>query len=213
MRKHELEMKEVLNELEVDATESAFLNHEVNRSHFERHQEQSIDFTVWQQEAKDHEQLLSSLKQLVIEEERLTEAHLDLQRKSSEKKQKIDELRQQQEHLERWFTEQKQALTDQVFAWIGQHSELQFSTEQLQEKARLLEGLYENNRYEDVREKLLAAINEQIARLKTEESIIHKAIEDKQQEIFDTETELTHWKTLKMAHPDRAQDTQEFRKT
>ncbi|MFC5587387.1 TIGR02680 family protein [Sporosarcina soli] len=211
LQKNKTDVQNALGELELDATESAFIQHTENDAHYQRHREQSIDFTLWLQEAKAHERLLTTLKELVAEEQRLTENHLLLQRQSSDKKQHVDNLLQQQEHLEQWFTEQKQLLTNHVFGWIERHPELQFSDEQIQNIARLLGGLYETNRYDDVREQLLTAINSRVTAVQTNASITKNAIVEIEKIIEQAKNELHHWKTLKMPHPDRADDTNTFR--
>ncbi|WP_299088786.1 TIGR02680 family protein [uncultured Metabacillus sp.] len=212
LRKQETVVKDVLEELHLDAEEAAFPLHEVNVNDFERQKEDEFDFTVWIQEAGNHDRLLTSLKQLAEEEARLSEEHLRLGRLSSEKKQEIDELRKEQDHLEQWFTEQKQQLEHEVFSWIEHHPKLLFSNERLQEIARSLQGLYEVNRYDDVREQLFTAINDYVAEMKTEKNLTEKRKVTKEQEIEIVKDELHQWKTMKIANPERAKDTEEFRK-
>ncbi|MRX74157.1 TIGR02680 family protein [Bacillus lacus] len=207
----ESEMSSLLEELQLDAGESAFEQHRANVNDFERHQHDSFDFSVWLKEAKGHENLLASLKELADQEQRLIEEHERLQRDSSEKKKKIDEMRKEQDHTEAWFTEQKHRLEDQVFTWIQQHPNLAFPNEQQQEIARALQGLYELNRFDDIRGKLLSSISDYEAKVKADRAIAMEKKEMKQLEIDGAEKELLHWKTLKIPNPDRAHGTVEFR--
>ncbi|MED4228725.1 TIGR02680 family protein [Neobacillus cucumis] len=202
---------EVLDELAYDAEESAFTQHEVNANDLERHQSEEFDFSVWIQEINHHEQLLSSLKQLADEEVRLFEDHNRLQRQSSEKKKEIDELRKNLDHLAEWFTEEKQKLEQQLFVWMDEHPKLVFSTERMQTIARLMEGLYEDNRYEQVREQLFVVLNDYHANLLAEKNLLEKSIDDKNIEIVTAKDDLHYWKTLKMPNPERARDTDIFR--
>jgi uncharacterized protein (TIGR02680 family) len=211
LQEQEENVADILEELKVDATEAAFAGHEINRHDFERHQADTFDFSVWTGEARGHEQLLTSIKGLVEEDARLTEEHNRLQRQSSEKKKEIDELRKAQDHLEQWFTEEKQTLEHQVFTWIEEHPKLAFSNDQRQGVARSLQGLYETNVYEDVREKLLSAIHEYTADIKSERSLTEKQKREKEQEIDSAKEELHFRKTMKMPNPDRAKDTEAFR--
>ena len=204
-------MDEVLEELAYDAEESAFSQHEVNADDLKRHQQEEFDFSVWIQEINHHEQLLSSLKQLADEEVRLLEEHNRLQRQSSEKKKEIDELRKNLDHLAEWFTEEKQKLEQQLFSWMEEHPKLVFSTERMQMIARLIEGLYEENRYEQVREQLFAVLNDYRANLLAEKNLLEKSIADKNSEISTAKDDLHYWKTLKMANPERVHDTDVFR--
>jgi uncharacterized protein (TIGR02680 family) len=208
---HESDMEDLREELQFDAEEAAFSQHEVNVHDFERHQHEEFDFSVWIQEIGAHELLLTRLKGLADEECRLLEEHNRLQRQSSDKKKEVDELRKNLDHLGAWFTEEKQRLEHQVFTWIEQHPKLIFSKESLQEIARSIEGLYEENRYDQVRESLVAAINEYIMDKRTKKNLMESSIEGKKQELEEAKAELHHWRTLKMPNPDRAKDTEAFR--
>ncbi len=207
----EKRMDEVCEELQYNAEESAFSQHEVNSQDLERHQQEEFDFSIWDKEITRHEQLLSSLKQLADEQERLFEDHILLQSQSSEKKMEIDDLRKNLDHLAEWFTEEKQKLEQQVFTWMEEHPKLVFSTERRQEMARMLEGLYEENRYEQVREQLFAGINDYKAKLLTDKNLLEKSMDDKNKEMEAARDDLHYWKTLKVPNPERANDTDVFR--
>jgi len=213
LRQHEHGIREMLDELALDAEEAAFSQHEVNAGDFGRHQEEAFDFAVWKREAKQHSEILRELRRLAGEEERLGEEHVRLQRQSSEKKQVIDELRKNLDHLEKWFTEQKQELEDAVFSWIEQHPALNITDERLQLIARALDGLYDENRYEAVREEIVKAIHDYILNVRTEISKAEQEKQVKQQELEEAEEEREYWKNLKLANPERAEDTEAFRKS
>nr|WP_295974222.1 TIGR02680 family protein [uncultured Bacillus sp.] len=211
LAEQEKKMEGVIEELDWQADESAFSGHEVDVHDMERHRKEEFDFSLWIQEIGKHEQLLNSLKGLADEQERLLEEHKRLQRQSSDKKKEVDELRKNLDHLEEWFTEEKQKLEQQVFSWIEKHPQLHFSNENLQKIARSIEGLYEVNRYDQVREELFAVINEYVLKVKLNKELLENEIKVKKQEIVQAQANLQHWKTLKMPNPDRASDTVTFR--
>lgn len=204
-------MEDVIEELDWQAEESAFSGHEVNVKDMDRHRDEEFDFTVWMQEISSHEQLLSSLKQLADEEAHLLEEHNRLQHQSSEKKQQVDKLRKELDHYTEWFTEEKQKLEQQVFTWISEHPKLDYSNDSLQQIARSIEGLYEENRYDSVREELFMVINEYISEIKASQKVLDKAVEDKNLEISQAQDDLKYWKTLKMPNPERAEGAVSFR--
>ncbi|WP_458413229.1 hypothetical protein ACNQFZ_21015 [Schinkia sp. CFF1] len=208
---HEKEMTEILDELSMDAEESAFMQHSVNASDFKRHQNEEFDFSVWIKEIGNHERVLTTLRQLVEEQVRLSEDYKRLEQQSSEKKRELDKTRKNLDHLGEWFTEVKHQLETQLFTWIGEHPKLVFSQEQLQTITRAIEGLYENNHYDLVREPVFTSINDYIAQLKTEKNLTETAMQTKEQEIRAAKDELHYWKTLKMPNPERAEDTDVFR--
>jgi uncharacterized protein (TIGR02680 family) len=208
---HEKKIKDALGEMQFDAEKSAFSQHEVNFKDFERHQGDDFDFSVWLKEIHQHEQLLEHLKELADDERRLKVEHNRLQKLSSEKKKEVDDIRKELDHLGAWFTEEKQKLGDKVFTWIEQHPRLNFSSDSLQGIARFIEGLYDENRYDEVREKLLESVNDYITRIKTAKNVKQNEKEGKLIEIEAANTELHHWKNLKMPNPERAKGTDLFR--
>src|SRR5699024_8861157 len=154
------EMTDLFAELELSAKESSFISHEVNVSYFHRHVHERMDFTAWHKDVNEHEQLLNDIKEISEELERLAINRAELERKLSEKKRTVYQFKQQLEHLEDWFTEQNQVLMAAVFEWIDQHEHVLISAEASQQIARLIEGLYEHTRYEQVREILISGLND-----------------------------------------------------
>ena len=80
-----------------------------------------------------------------------------------------------------------------------------------QEIARSLQGLYDRNRYEEIRDKLYSAIHVYEAEVKTDIAIVKEKIKEKHGEINETEAMLAQIKTQKMLEPERAEGTELFR--
>ncbi|MFS0777090.1 TIGR02680 family protein [Neobacillus sp. 3P2-tot-E-2] len=209
---HEQKAKELLQELNRDADEAAFDQHEVNVEDFTRSQMEAFDFTVWQKEAKEHHSLLVSLEKLAEEAERLSKEDTRLQRESSEKKKVVDEHSKELDHLQEWFDSQQQQLESDVFLWMEEHPKLNYSVDLQQEIARALQGLYERNRYDLVRDKLYSAIYTYESKVRTDQSLTNEKLAIKQAEIKETEEELLRIKTQKMLEPERAIGTEEHRR-
>lgn len=207
----EKKAKELCDELALDADEAAFHQHDVNVSDYERAKGEEFDFTVWLKESKDHQTLLRSLEKQAEEVFRLGEEHTRLQRQSSEKKQVLDEQQKELDHLKEWFDDQHQQLESDVFLWIEEHSKIKFSQELRQDIARSVQGLYERNRFDEVRNHLYTAIHEYEATVKKDKAITMEKIDRKREEISETEVELDRIKREKMLEPERATGTEQFR--
>jgi uncharacterized protein (TIGR02680 family) len=203
---------DLLGDLQFDAEESVFSDHEVNAADFNRHKEGEFDFTVWIQESGHHQKRLALLKELAEQESRLLADHDRLQRQSSEKKKKVDELKKEQDHLEQWFVQEKQELEHQVFLWLEQHPSIFFSNESRQEIARSLQGLYEWKRYDDVRGILLGAITDYQAGVKAKKVLEENRKNEKEQHIAKAKEQLHYWRELEILNLDRPTDTESFRK-
>ncbi|MCC3357726.1 TIGR02680 family protein [Bacillus sp. REN16] len=202
---------ELLEELDAESKESAFAQHEVNVNDFERAQTESFDFTVWLKEAKEHRALLVQLEKLAVEQTRLGEEYSRLGRQSSEKKRIVDECQKEIDHLEKWFEEQQQQLESAVFKWIEERPKLEYPLEMRQEIARSLQGLYDRNRFDQVRDKLYSAIHDYEAEVKKNIAITSDKMDRKQTEITEAAEELSRIKNQKMVDPERAAGTNEFR--
>ncbi|MEH7117152.1 TIGR02680 family protein [Neobacillus vireti] len=209
---HEQKAKELLQELNRDADEAAFDQHEVNVEDFNRYQMEAFDFTVWQKEAKEHQALLVSLEKLAEKAERLSKDDSRLQRESSEKKKVVDEHNKELDHLQEWFDSQQQQLESDVFLWMEEHPKLNYSVELQQEIARALQGLYERNRYDLVRDKLYIAIHTYEGDVKADQAFTKEKIAGKKTEIEEAEAELLRIKTKKILEPERAKGTEEHRR-
>ncbi|MDQ0214467.1 uncharacterized protein (TIGR02680 family) [Oikeobacillus pervagus] len=214
LAKQEQKANELLDELSLDADEAAFDQHHVNLDDYERQaRAEDFDFTVWLKEANEHQTLLNSLEKHAEEIERLGVEHSRLQRQSSEKKQELDERQKEVDHLQEWFDDQHQQLESVVFRWMEEHPELVYSPHLQQEIARSLQGLYEKNRFDEVRDKLYVAIHEYEAEVKKDKAIIQEKIKGKQVEMNEVEEELHRIKTQKLLEPEREKGTELHRET
>ncbi|MFS0823932.1 TIGR02680 family protein [Bacillus sp. 1P02SD] len=207
----ERKASELLEELDTDALESAFSQHKVNVNDFERARADSFDFTVWLKEAKEHRALLVQLEKLAEEQTRLGEEHSRLMRQSSEKKRIVDECLKELDHLQDWFEEQQQQLENDIFQWMEKRPKLTYTVEMRQEIARSLQGLYERNRFDVVRDLLFSAIHDYEADVKKNIAITSEKMDRKKEEIKEAEEELFRLKNQKMVDPERSEGTKESR--
>ncbi len=203
--------RELLAELSLDAEEAAFHQHEVNVKDYQRFESADYDFAVWKKEAKEHRTLLEGLEKLAIEEERLKQEQMKLQRDSSDKKALLDGHQKDLDHLNAWFDSQQRELEQDIFRWMEEHQELQYSSESRQEIARAIHGLYSENRYDLVRDKLLASIQDYEADAKANIEKVKGQIEEKNAVIEETKDFLHQLKNQKMIDPARAEGTKAHR--
>lgn len=208
--KHDL--ASILEDLTYDAERAAFDRHDENENDFKRLQQDGFDFTVWKQEIRGHLGLLNELIELAKEEDTLKQQQITFIEQSSAKKQKVDEIKKELDHYGQWYTEEKQKLTDGVFKWIEEHAKLSFTDDHLQQITRFLEGLYDENRFEDVRNVLNEVVNNYILFIRSEIADVKANRELRNQELLEKKSELENWRKLKLANPERAEGTEVFRK-
>jgi uncharacterized protein (TIGR02680 family) len=211
LARYEREGKGLQDELDDEAEISAFHQHNVNVEDLERKQLEDFDFSIWQKEAGEHDRLLRTLEKLAAEANRHLEEYNKLQRQSSEKKSLLDGLRKDLDHSREWFEELKQELESRVFQWIQERERLEFSSESRQELARLLQGLYENNRFEAVRDKIYASIHAFEAKIQKHRATLLVQKGEVEASILAAESELVKIKAQKMLEPARHEGTNKQR--
>ncbi|WAA12100.1 TIGR02680 family protein [Fervidibacillus halotolerans] len=201
----------LLDELADEGQLAAFSQHEINEESFHRTALTDFDFTIWIKEAKEHQKLLNEMGRRVERIEQLHERHIELQRKSSKQKFVVDELQKEKDHLEQWFEEEHQKLETVIFQWIEDHPKLEFAHTEIQHLSRLIQGLYEETRFEEVRERLYKAILTYEGNVKGELDATERKMEEKKREIEEAEEELQRIKSQKMLDPERSEGTERFR--
>src|SRR5690606_36959016 len=105
LRKLNRDAEDAFGELNALSADSAFDSHAVNADHFGGRLGEDLDFTAFHQDANAHLRRLRKLRELSLEMERKHEEAARLQRRASEQKQEVDELRGRLRDLDQWFGE------------------------------------------------------------------------------------------------------------
>lgn len=123
----------------------------------------------------------------------------------------MDELRNSEKDWEQWFKEEKNQQLNKIHEWLKTTDYLMVSDEQIQEASRALDRLYEETRYDQVREPIQAALNayksgkqENLAVLRVYQDRTNKKIEELEQEAAE-------WKNKKDPDPNTHPKTKEMR--
>ncbi|WAA09726.1 TIGR02680 family protein [Fervidibacillus albus] len=201
----------LLDDLANEGQLAAFSQHEINEEGFRRTPLSEFDFTLWIKEAKDHRSLLNEMERRIERIEQLYERHVELQRKSSEQKFVVDELQKEKDHLEQWFQEEHQKLETVIFQWIEDHPKLEFTDTEKQQLSRLIQGLYEETRFEEVRERLYKAIHTYEGNVNGKLILTEQQMDEKKRHIEEAEEQLQRIKSQKMLDPERSTGTERFR--
>jgi uncharacterized protein (TIGR02680 family) len=206
------EVEELQDEMNGLAEECDFAAHGINQADFERMDEGAYDFTVWKKEVSAHQDVLAEAMKILEDRSRQQDRYRELERESSEKKQKVDEILQQIDHTEEWFTEEQQKLEAAIFTWIGEHDKLLFTDVQRQQVARSVQGLYEECAYEQVKGILLESLDDYREEVRIQ--LVEKKNHRKQLDdiIEEKNRQMTQLKQQKMIEPGRFEGTSLHRK-
>lgn len=198
-------------EMEGLSSECAFDEHEVNVNHFRDRLGENLDFTAFHQDVNTHLRRLRNLREIALDAERKHEESARLQRRASEQKQEVDELRGRLRDLDQWFGEAKAALTDTLFSYFRSRPSLPFSEDDAALLSRRASGLYDTSRFEDVRQVFLESIETYRAGLLDEQAELKHVQKQNSDAIRAEKDEIERWKTTLYASPDRHADTEHFR--
>lgn len=200
-------VEKLLDEMHELAEECDFSAHSVNQADFERMDDGTYDFTVWKKEVAAHQDIFSEAMKLLEDRTRKLERYRELERESSDKKQKVDGILQEMKHTEEWFTEEKQKLESAIFTWIAEHDKLLFTDVQRQQVARSVQGLYEESSYDQVKSILLESLDDyrETVRIQLVDSNNH--LKQLDEAIEEKNTKMTLLKKQKMIEPGRSEGT------
>ncbi|BCB04068.1 TIGR02680 family protein [Bacillus sp. KH172YL63] len=204
-------VEDLLAELEELAEECGFTTHAINQADFERMEESLYDFTVWKKAVLNHQNVLSDAMKLLEERSRQQDRYGELERESSTLKQKVDEILQQMDHTEEWFTEELQKLESAIFTWMSEHDSLSFTNEQRQNVARSVQGLYDENSYEQVKGILLKSLDKYKEEVRTQNYEQNTLLRSLEERIQEKNRQISQLKEQKMIEPERSEGTSSHR--
>lgn len=209
----ELDKKEseLFDEMELDAREAAFSQHIVNEEDLKRSHENAFDFTLWKKEASAHAELLEEIKNDFIFQEQYRSKMEEKLRESSELKQQVDRLRNEQDDLEKLFESDRQAVEDLIYQWLELHPDLDLTDIAKQELSRKIHFLYDHASYDEVKVPVIEAIHAYQQTLLQKLTGVEHKLELKQQEKASFEEERNKWKNMSDPEPERPESTAAFR--
>lgn len=206
----EKEESDIVDEMELDAREAAFIGHGQNLEDYRRNGKAGFDFTVWDREAHDHLALLEDVRNDYRNQEQFRKDMEAKYREASDLKQEIDKQRNEQSDLEKLFEEDRQNLEDAIFRWAANYPELQIGDERLRLISRSIGGLYEENNFEEVKAPVMDAIYAYQQELAAKIGSLRASLIAKRSEAQGYEEERDRW-NMADPEPERAEATSKFR--
>lgn len=204
--------EDYLKDMEEQVDECDFPSHKVNLVDLERMTIEKYDFSVWKQEVRRHQGKLEEIKNLLEEQSQKQTRFHELERESSEMKQKVDYTLQEIKNTEQFFSEEQQELEDVVFTWIADHAILDYPHSERQELARGIQGLYEETTMDDVKDILRQGIDRYREFIQQKKANTETVLHHVQDCLTNKQQQLTDLKQQKMIEPDRAEGTVQHRR-
>ncbi|MFD1037074.1 TIGR02680 family protein [Virgibacillus byunsanensis] len=207
------ELNEALEDLQFHAEDASFHQHAQNENDFQRYNETNHDFSVWEQEAETHYQVLDSIGEQLRAYEQMKQQLADFDKQIAGIRLELDKVRQEEQDWLSIFEKDKQEKLNDIHGWAENHSFLAINEEMLQKTSRDMYQLYDPTTYEQVRNPFVKAtndyqlgINKEIASLDSRHNALGNEVQAK-------EAELAEWKGKRDPEPPYQQEeTRQARK-
>src|SRR5690606_20511992 len=111
---------DMIIDLDNDAYEASFAQHDMNKSDFKRHQADTFDFTVWMKETAVH---VSALEKIAVDFqifEGLKQRFQEKDKELADETKQHDDAAHQAEEWERIFEADKQQKMNDIYQWAGE---------------------------------------------------------------------------------------------
>ncbi|MDQ0163621.1 uncharacterized protein (TIGR02680 family) [Bacillus alveayuensis] len=205
-------MNELLEEMETDALEASFSNHEINAEDFKRHMEGEFDFIVWKKEAEVYEENLRKILAKWQEYNREKQRFDDASREYGEAQKRLDQTRYEERKWLSLFEEEKNQLHEAFIRWVSDHPYFEISEDQMQQTLHRIQDLYEPYAFEEAKHPFVVKYEELKQQYGTEKLQQAHQISILDKEIKEKKLELEEWKQKKDPEPPRHVLTIEARK-
>ena len=203
---------EELEELDILAEETAFLNHEVAAYEFNREIDQAFSFALWKKEVRDYQSLLENVIKVLRQESGARERYQEAELALGETKKAWDEAQYQEKKWADVLQEEQSRWVAQLFEWQSTNQELLLQDIELQTLALRARSFPESVNPSTLREPLLQAtirardtVRSEILNVKHERDQVLKEVKGKSEAI-------EAWRQRKDPEPERHDLTNQARK-
>jgi len=203
---------EELDELDILAEETAFLNHEVAAYEFNREIDQTFSFALWKKEARDYQSLLENVIKALRQESGARERYQEAELALGETKKAWDEEQYQEKKWADVLQEEQSAWVAHLFEWQSTNQELLFQDIELQTLALRARSFPESVNLSTLREPLMEATNRARDRVRREILNVKHKRDQVLIEVKSKSEAIEVWRQRKDPEPARHDLTNQARK-
>ncbi len=209
--KSEQKMEDWLEELSINAENAGFHKHAINASDFSRLREDSFDFTVWKNEARQYTNLLEQILSKWSEHDREKGRYEDASKAHADADRKLDESIMVENKWEQVFSEEKDKLLHEIISWYESADFIETSNELYQHTSHLIQDLYDSYPYGQIKEPIQKKLFAFEQKWKNKELLLDLEIKTVEEQKSIREKEWNDWKNKKDPEPERHRKTIEAR--
>ncbi len=206
--------EEWLEELETLADFACFRVHRTMAGGFSLSDEKVQEhFRLWEASCREYEELLTQLRRMLQQYERLQERNVRLETELSAESQQLDRYRREQERLLDQLEEERSRLVKEYYEWKkGWEQIIVFPTQEDAIMAGMLQGLYRDAEWKEVQALLRSLFGGEEQKLHAEMGAVRATQETIRQKQEAVEEALRQLYETKEAEPELSEACREARK-
>lgn len=205
-------LKDAIQDLDYEAGEGAFAQHEMNVQDYEQSEAGSFGFENWNRELDAHRERLEAALDELRRRDMTIQQFQDKNRELSEAKQAHDTLLEDESKWQRVLSEEKQGLIHRIHVWLDDHDYYQVSDPVRQQMMRMIDLLFTDYEFEDVKELFRPFVETYEDRLRIRRSEVRSERDQTLREKERLQEEWSEIKAKRDPEPARHEATVEARK-
>lgn len=208
----EQQLRDALEDLDYEAEEGVFAQHELNVQDYERNEGGPFPFDNWKREIEEHTARLDTALEELRQRDAVIRQFQDRSRELSELQRAHDELQVNEQKWQRLLSDDRQALIHQIHLWMEEHRHYQVSDTAKQHMMRLIDGLFSEYEYDEVKALFTPFVQDYEDHLRSQRSEWLAQQNNLRQEREQLHTKWKQMKAQRDPEPERNEATLEARK-
>lgn len=201
------QLDDKLADLEYEAEESGFSQHELNVQDYERNEGRPFGFEAWKSEIEAHSEKLEATLEVLRQRDRIIEQFQEKNQELGTVKKKHDDLLDDEGKWKRLLSEEKQALIHHIHLWLDEHRHYEVADLAKQQMMRWIEDLFDQYEYEAVKQLFLPFVEQYDDRLREEQAEVRSQREQVIVERERLQTEYDRMSKMREPEPERHEAT------
>lgn len=213
-RKQESDLADLLEDMAAIADDASFADtHDIHSVDFTEQFNSAFTFDAWDKQTEDHLEQLEHMTEDLRELERLKLSFEAKDRELGDVTHRLDDLHREEMDWINWFREEKNKQLDSVYSWVQQASYLSVPEETMQKISRAMNHLYQESRYDDVREPIREHVHQYESSKREDIANLQAKITSQKDLLEDLTIELNEWKNKKDPDPKTPPLSKAFRES
>lgn len=206
------QLEEMIEDIEYEAQESAFAQHEINVQDYERHAGKPYGFENWKREVEEHTLKLEAVVDVLRQRDLIVDQFQVRNEELSIVQRKRDELLHEERKWQQLLNDEKQALIRNIHLWLEEHRYYQAADSAKQQMMRRVDDLFVKYEFEDVKALFVPYVEQYEEMLRQQDADVNTKTKNVEEERKRLQAEWSRIKGMRDPEPRRHEATMEARR-